>query len=204
MFFEPPGRVTLTSKRLILSVELSLARKAGPGLSQTRVEVTQAWVCPHGAHRQMDHYRMGQHSSRKETQGFQPTHESPCADQEGLSWFWKAALVFPVLSPSHPSVGPLGFGMVADPNVSQGWAEAGAQPGLPSTLGPFCPLALNLRLDHSQVRVPEAPLNPSLLSALWGTQGLRAAGSLSLKTCQEEESPGRSRRLVWQAEHWGP
>lgn len=47
-------------------------------------------------------------------------------DQEGLSWFWKAGLVLPPHSPSHPSVGPLGFGMVADPKVSQDWAEAGA------------------------------------------------------------------------------
>lgn len=47
-------------------------------------------------------------------------------DQEGLSWFWKAGLVLPSRFPSHPSVGPLGFGMVADPKVSQDWAEAGA------------------------------------------------------------------------------
>lgn len=84
--------------------------------------------------RQMDHYRMGERSSREESQGFH-THESPCADQEGLSWFRKAGLVLPAPSSPHPSVRPLGFGMVANPNVSQDWPEAGAQPGLPSTSG---------------------------------------------------------------------
>lgn len=82
---------------------------------------------------------MGERSSRKESQGFH-THESPCADQEGLSWFWKAGLILPAPSPSHPSVRPLGFGMVADPNDSQDWAEAGAQLGLPSISGAFSTL----------------------------------------------------------------
>lgn len=39
------------NKHLILSAELSSARKAGPGLGQTRAEVSQAWLCPHRVHR---------------------------------------------------------------------------------------------------------------------------------------------------------
>lgn len=139
---------------------------------------------------------------QEESQGFH-THESPCEDQEGLSWFWKVGLVLSAPSPPHSPMGPLGFGMVAEPNVSQDWAEAGAQPGLPlpQELSLLCSPAP--RLGHRQTRVTEAPLNPSLLSALWGTPSLLAAGSRSLEGCQEEEFRGRSRRLVWQAEHWG-
>lgn len=74
---------------------------------------------------------------------------------------------------------------------------------LSQELSLLCSLVLNPRLGHSQTRVTEAPSNPSLLSALWGTGGHLAAGPLSLEACQEEESKGRSRRLVWQAEHWG-
>lgn len=176
--------------------------------------MTPAWVCPHGSPRQTDgSWQDRGNSSREESQGFPlaaPPRESLCGPG-GTQLVLEGTAGAPCPLPSPPFCGPLGFGpvgMVAAPNASQDWAEAGAQPGVPRCLGssPFsAPPALNPWLGDSQTRVTEAPPNCSLLSAFCcsrrpGRQDPKSSSCWlpGVEGCQEEESRGRNRRRLVQ------